>query len=87
MSFIANNSPISIAAQETQYWVWTWDGQGWLGNTFIQPQPLQPYGAALSCTMDVVTANQNGSYSFSFSIANTAQNAETTTCNIQISLN
>ena len=87
MSFIANKNPISIAAQETQYWVWTWDSQGWQGNTFIQPQPLQPYRAALSCAMGVVTGNQNGSYSFSFSIANTAQNAETTTYNIQVSAN
>jgi hypothetical protein len=86
MSFMANKSPISIAAQETQNWVWTWDNQGWQGNTAIQPQPLQPFHAALSCTMGVVTANQNGSYSFSFSIANTAQNAETTTYNIQISV-
>ncbi len=87
MSFIANKSPISIAPQETQDWVWTWSNQGWQGNTVIEPQPLQPYRTTLSWTMGVVTANQDGSYSFNFSISNSGQNAETTTYNIQISLN
>jgi hypothetical protein len=87
MSFSANGSPLSIAPQETHNWTWTWTHQGWQGNTVIQPQPLQPYGVSLSCTIGSITANQDGSYTINFSVSSGSISAEAATYNIQISLN
>jgi hypothetical protein len=86
MSFIANGSPISITYNETQNWFWKWSGQGWLGITVVQPQPVQPLVQSMSCAMGGITANGDGSYSVNFSVTNLGPDPEPAAYNIQISL-
>lgn len=85
MSFIANGGAgILISPGDTHFWTFTWNSAGWQGNTFNMPQPLDP-GATLAYTLESVTMNGNGTYSFSYSVSNTGPFA--TIYNLQTSSN
>jgi hypothetical protein len=62
----------------------TWNNGGWQGNTIIEAQPLNT-GAALSTSLGSSTLNNNGTYTFGFSLTNHGSNS--TFCNIQVSSN
>ena len=85
MSFIpGGGGNIFIASGQTQGFTFTWGSSGWQGNTFFQGQPLNT-GAALSFTAGAVRRNNNGTFSFDFSIRNNGPNS--TFYNIQTSNN
>jgi hypothetical protein len=75
MSQIGGGSAnLFIGSGATQGWTWTWNNSGWQGNTIDQPQPLNT-GASLSYTDPVVSMNNNGTYSFSYSVTNNGPNS------------
>jgi hypothetical protein len=85
MSFIpGGGAGIFIASGQTQGFTWTWSGAGWQGNTFFEAQPLNT-GASLAFTAGPVHRNNNGTFTFDFSIRNNGPNS--TFYNIQISNN
>jgi hypothetical protein len=86
MSSIPNGgSNIFIASGQTSGgWGITWNNGGWQGNTFIEAQPLNT-GASLSTSLGSSSLNNNGTYSFGFSLTNHGPNS--TFCNLQVSNN
>jgi hypothetical protein len=85
MSFVPNGGGnIFIGNGVTQGWVFTWGNGGWQGNTFFEPQPFNT-GSAMSSAVGSATLNNNGTFSFSFSITNHGPNS--TFYNIQASNN
>lgn len=83
MSFIpGGGANIFIASGVAQSFTFTWHGSGWKGNTFVQGQPLNT-GASLAFTAGAVRRNNNGTFSFDFSIRNNGPNS--TFYNVQIS--
>ncbi len=85
MSFIGGGgSNIFIGNGATQGWNFTWGGGGWQGNTLMEPQPLNT-GASLAYTAGSVSLNNNGTFSFSWTLKNNGPNS--TFFNIQTSNN
>ena len=85
MSFIASGGAnIFIGNGVTQGWTFTFGNQGWQGNAFNEPQPLNT-GASMSYSNEAVSLNSNGTYSFSYSITN--QGPNNTFYNLQTSNN
>jgi hypothetical protein len=85
MSFIAGGGAnIFIGNGQTQGWVFTWNNGGWQGDTFNQPQPLNT-DASLTSSEESVSMNNNGTYSFSYSVTNNGPN--TTFYNLQTGSN
>jgi hypothetical protein len=85
MSFIGGGgSGHVIGPGQTQNWIFTWNNSGWQGNTFNEPQPLNP-NASLVYSAGSVVMNPNGTYSFSWSVRNTS--AFATVYNLQTSSN
>ncbi len=83
MSFIpGGGANIFIANGQSHAWVFTWNSAGWKGNTFFQAEPLNT-GASLTFTAGAVRRNNNGTFSFNFSIRNNGPN--NTFYNIQTS--
>jgi hypothetical protein len=68
------SSNLFIGSNQTQNWIWTWNNAGWQGNTFAQPQPLNT-GAAMSYTNPTVSRNNNGTFSFAYSVTNHGPNS------------
>ncbi len=85
MSFIGGGGAnIFIGNGASQGWIFTWGGGGWQGNTLMEPQPLNT-GADLAYTAGSVSLNNNGTFSFSWSLTNNGPNS--TFFNIQTSNN
>jgi hypothetical protein len=83
MSQIAGGGAnIFIGNNQTQGWIFTWNNAGWQGNTFVQPQPLNT-GASMSYTTPAVSRNNNGTFSFTYSVTNHGPNS--TFYNAQVS--
>ena len=85
MSFIGGGgSNIFIADGQSQGWIFTWNNGGWQGDTFNEPQPLNT-GASLAYSAGSVSLNNNGTYSFDWSVTNNGPNS--TFYNIQTASN
>lgn len=85
MSFIpGGGANLFIANGATQNWIFTWGSSGWQGNTIFQGD-AQNTGAGLSFTAGAIRRNNNGTFSFDFSVRNNGPNS--TFYNIQASNN
>ena len=65
---------IFIGPGQRHFWNTTWNSSGWQGDTFVQPMPRNT-GLSMTYTEPSITMQSNGTYTFSYSVANNGPNS------------